>query len=77
MYPILLRFLCNLLSFRPCSIVRIVNDDLATGVEEIPNKLLAASGDLSAKRDRFGALLAYCIPSAVARAASRKREDLT
>ena len=57
-----MRFLGKLLSFGSGTVVRIVDDDLTSRVEEVPHELLAPAHDLGPQRDSLRALLAYCSP---------------
>lgn len=39
---IFLSLLCKLLAFRACAVVGIVDDDLSSRVEEVPDQLLTS-----------------------------------
>ena len=55
----LLELLRNGVSAHTRPIVGVVDDDLAAGVEEVPDELLAAFHHFPAKRDSFRALLSF------------------
>ena len=48
----------GLLSRLAAAVIRVVDDDLPTCVEEVPDELLAPDGDLLSERDGLCALLA-------------------
>ena len=58
MDPRLVELVRGLLSRLAASVVCIVDDDLPTRVEEVPDELLAPDGNLLPQRDGFCALLA-------------------
>ena len=54
------KLLCYYLTTRTGAIVGIVDDDLSTRVEEVPNKFLAALEDVLTQLDSFLALVSLC-----------------
>lgn len=55
----LLELLRNGVATHTRPVVSVVDDDLAAGVEEVPDELLAAFHHLLAKRDRLRTLLSW------------------
>ena len=60
MDPSLVELLSDGLTTLPCSIVRVVDDDLPATVEEVPYCLLTALEDLLPELDGLRAFLSLC-----------------
>ena len=61
MYASLVEPLSDSLPLCPCSVVGVVDDDLAAYFEEVPNLLFAAQGDFMTEFYCFWGLFSYIL----------------